>query len=139
MDLEKQVVSVEIAQRLKELGVRQESLWYWVHPWQKTKYIERKNRWILTLEERVNDRINYSAFTVAELGEILPKTKYILTQNIEAMNKKIPYDFTQVHRDDGITLSYKSRSGISSCRMTSFNEFSEANIRGKMLIYLMEE
>jgi hypothetical protein len=29
MELEKQVVSLELAKKLKQLGVRQESFWYW--------------------------------------------------------------------------------------------------------------
>src|SRR4051812_36893725 len=67
MKLEQQVCSLELAKRLKELGVKQESLYYWNirHIWIVLKaigepYITRKPE-------------DYaSAFTVAELGEMLP-------------------------------------------------------------------
>jgi hypothetical protein len=74
MLLEYQVVSLELAKKLKELGVKQESLFYWVHAngdgigsWDQTipiiSYIPKIENYHLTIA---------SAFTVAELGEMLP-------------------------------------------------------------------
>jgi hypothetical protein len=59
--LEKQVVSLDLAKRLKELGVKQESVWYWF-----------RDRLILGRGEGGNMQTFTSAFTVAELGEMLP-------------------------------------------------------------------
>lgn len=82
LPLEKQVNNLELGRRLKELGVRQESAFYWV----KLIY---SSDW--SFKPRVGDyglkpyhelrceEINpkdihgvYAAFTVAELGEMLP-------------------------------------------------------------------
>ena len=64
MKIEEQVVSLELAKKLKELGVKQASFVYWT---------ESADGWGLrSLGELrgVTDEI-YSAFTVAELSEIL--------------------------------------------------------------------
>jgi len=70
MQLEKQVVSLELAKRLKELGVKQNSIWWW-YRWTKN------HNWKLSLgtEEMLNYSFRpddiYSAFTIAELFEPL--------------------------------------------------------------------
>ena len=63
MKHEDQVSNLEYSQRLKELGVKQESLFYW-------SFIQ-DGRWILEKGKGWGD--TYSAFTVAELGEGLRK------------------------------------------------------------------
>ena len=72
MKLEEQVCSLELAKKLKELGVKQESLFYWFNNW--NGYAEghpsKKENWIL-LDRYKNT--GYPAFTVAELDEILYK------------------------------------------------------------------
>lgn len=76
MKLEDQVCSLELAKRLKEFGVKQESAFYWtnVH-WEKG----REPRWALISSELINGerwrtpKNGFSAFTVAELGEMLTK------------------------------------------------------------------
>jgi len=70
MTLEDQVCSLELAKKLKELGVRQKSAFYWtereiVFGGYGTRKVE--------LERREGERV--SAFTVAELGEMLPLHK----------------------------------------------------------------
>lgn len=68
--LEKQVCSLELSKRLKELGVPQDSL----HAWSK-KYHTRDVWTIIggtAVEEWVGEE-RAAAFTVAELGEILGK------------------------------------------------------------------
>ena len=61
LPLEKQVCSLELAKKLKELGVRQESIFYW----------EKRDGWEL-VDDPYDDQFElYSAFTVAELGELL--------------------------------------------------------------------
>jgi hypothetical protein len=74
MTLEQQVCSLELAKRLKELGVKQESLFHWdpiwgvsdVEEWQLLKRVDIPSLYAKTPDE------NYSAFTVAEFGEMLP-------------------------------------------------------------------
>jgi len=61
--LEQQVCSRELAKRLEELGVRQESVWWWVD----TKLTYTGGR-----ASHVPLQDGIAAFTVAELGEMLP-------------------------------------------------------------------
>lgn len=62
MKLESQVCSLELAKRLKELGVDQESLWYW------NEYSDL-NCVLVSPADKLGE--NFAAFTVAELGEML--------------------------------------------------------------------
>jgi len=77
--LEKQVCSLDLAKRLKELGVKQESVWAWYETTDRDDK-PRLNRFdehctVCTLPQQQWEE-KYSAFTVAELGEMLPlKTK----------------------------------------------------------------
>lgn len=64
MKLENQVVSLDLAKRLKELGVEQDSLWYW-HAGERGSFIDHH------IYAAANDMTeHYSAFTVAELEQI---------------------------------------------------------------------
>jgi hypothetical protein len=69
MELNKQVVSLELAQKLKELGVKQESLFYWaeVKEQNKVPYFG-----IFKGSIRAGEPMEYvaPAYTVAELGEL---------------------------------------------------------------------
>jgi hypothetical protein len=68
MKLEDQVCSLELAKRLKELGVKQESLFYWVSI--QGKYFIQ---YAIFVDSEYQSQLTYSAFTVAELGEGLPE------------------------------------------------------------------
>jgi hypothetical protein len=73
MQLSNQVVSLDLAKRLKELEVKQESLFAWFYndgmsEWELDQY---QDDWPKD-ERDHNDVRQYSAFTVAELGEMLP-------------------------------------------------------------------
>jgi hypothetical protein len=61
MKLEQQVATFELCRELKELEVKQESIFYWVQP------AEPGGDWTLTKDSAVG---NFSAYTVAELGEM---------------------------------------------------------------------
>lgn len=122
MKLEDQVVSLDLAKRLKELGVKQESLFYhWqflndelglykydgVHDYRR----ERKRNgayWIRIC----------SAFTVAELGEMLPFGFY----ETWFLSEGIRFQFPKV---DPETQYFESAK-------------TEADARARMLIYLIE-
>lgn len=120
MKLEQQVCSLELSKRLRELGVKQESVFYWS---QGGIYNEGTD-WQVCYASRAT-RINgkeldwYSAFTVAELGEMLPKN--VLWQSIT-----------------GFTV------GAWSCEVMIGHEHhrvgadTEADARASMLIYLIE-
>src|SRR5437773_1362422 len=64
MDLEKQVVSLENAQRLKALGVKQWSVFHWERL--------KNGKYALTGFADMYSEGCCAAYTVAELGEVLP-------------------------------------------------------------------
>jgi len=117
MELEQQVVSLELAKKLKELGVKQESLFCWTErTTRESSYMSR-----MTVVYRTEDDSEcLAAFTVTELGEILP--------------------------DNSHTVK-KSTVWVSSCTYSEgtegwhhkFEAPTEADARAKMLIYLLED
>ena len=70
MELEKQVANIELSKRLKELGMEQNSLFYWIITLTNAYHISYTGGDKSLLPTERNDY--YSAFTVAELGEKLP-------------------------------------------------------------------
>lgn len=125
MTLESQVCSLELAKRLKELGVKQESLYYWI----KNKFTEEEYSWSIfahkacqgedcyVLEEWKQKPYCYSAFTASELGEILySQPKYIGTTREEDGKYRIQYD-------------------MQTWRIAD----TEADARASMLIHLKEQ
>jgi len=113
MELSKQVVSLEIAKKLKELGVKQESLFYWCWNPSQPEPILLNNDAGHRPETGGNDCF-CSAFTVAELGELMRGNIKIL-ESIDIKDM-----WTCWHRD------------------TIFRDRNMANALGKMLIYLLE-
>jgi hypothetical protein len=78
MPLEKQVVSLDLAKRLKELGVKQESYFTWF-AYEGDKGV-KFTQIMRTNEEFLSSMVVCpiaSAFTVAELGEMLPEVVII--------------------------------------------------------------
>lgn len=79
MKLKDQVCSIELAKKLKELGVKQESAFSWF-----AFTNENELRWVLELTEITDfpDVVKrYAAFTVAELGEMLPMDRICTNKN----------------------------------------------------------
>jgi hypothetical protein len=117
MNLESQVVSLDLAKRLKELGVKQDSTFDWVLGDKPDFYL-----WLMPPFNRENLKgwkEQYSAFTVAELGEMLP----------------IWHDSCKREENDWhVRVFEKHKDNI--CH-NSFDP-TEANARAKMLIYLIE-
>lgn len=75
MKLEQQVCALELSKRLKELGVKQESLFYhYNYPYNDGDKNFIEDDWCITLRCEIPDDITdtYSAFTIAELLERLP-------------------------------------------------------------------
>jgi len=112
MELKKQVVSIRLAKKLKKLGVKQESLFYWEMDFFKKGRIKGR---IATQEKAcIGSEVCFSAFTVAELGEMLPKS----------------------YHSEKMNLMW----GIFGCGgiCQEIYEKKEADARAKMLIYLIE-
>jgi len=115
MKLEQQVCSLELAQKWKEFGVKQESLFYW-YP---------KTNAIVTLSpttSEITEGIWVSAFTVAELGEMLPEL--CMSGRCEGGNYNCWWLSDMCIRDIKHMNNYQTKI--------------EADARAKMLIYLLE-
>lgn len=125
MKLEQQVTSLELSKRLKELGVKQESYFYYYPVYgPKIGGIQTYKYKIAPLNESGNNK--YSAFTVAELGELLPYKWAVIKQmygfQIFGIKKDAPLNYTMLG-GHGISLPII---------------LTEADARAKMLIYLLE-
>lgn len=137
LPLDKQVVSLPIAKKLKELGCKQKSSFFWVRGFRRERnakagkwiYIEDENYylcpkegWQLHYEKHRCHHV--SAYTVAELGEMLPK--------------EVRGNYLQICRsfDDGWFVGYGDHMNLNGFKVEDGK--TEADARGKMLIYLLE-
>jgi hypothetical protein len=119
MKLQDQVVSLELSRKLKSLNVEQESLHYWANTVGQTD----QSCW--RIEPKIEDAaMEYmSAFTVAELGELIP------------MGFPLPERFSDIR--NGVMKSFRAVFTFHEAIIEIIDN-SEANIRAKMLVYLLE-
>lgn len=115
MELEQQVASLELCKKLKSLGVKQESLFWYLDMYDGSHHT--------LYYKQLTKVIDYytAAFTVAELGEMLPAW------------------FDSCKRDNSnndwhVRVFEKDKNNV--CHH-SF-DVTEANAKAKMLIYLIE-
>lgn len=123
MKLEIQVASLELSKKLKNLGVKQESYFVYVK--------NPADLYILYVDDHGWDKSRkvYSAFTVAELGEMLPVgTKSI---HIDTWYDSLP---VQANKNWMCTMPVQ-RVGRKTHIVYAL---TEADARAKMLIYLLE-
>jgi len=122
MKIENQVVSLELAKEMKVLGFPQDSFWSWqLHKKWKTKQL------ILSMAKTKPEIFDfYSALTVAEMGEALPRringyklTIYLLQDGWDILY----YHYKEKHNLLGIEIQEE--------------KFSDA--MAKMWIYLKKE
>ena len=124
MELSKQVISLELAKKLKELGVKQESLWWWIMTNITTSgydIISKHNK------EFQNYQAPYilicATFTVAELGKMLPHYYITLCKG----------DVWSCY-----TANYTTDLKYLALDHLGIADKSEANARAKMLCWLIE-
>ena len=124
LPLEKQVCSLELSKKLKTLRVKQKSLWIWTFRKEKDQPnlclkididVSRVERWC-------------SAFTVAELGEMLGD-RY-LTKSHKTVRGNTVWDVYSIYEEDSINGEMISAKALYSD--------TEADARAKMRIYLLE-
>ena len=123
MKLEQQVVNLELSKKLKKLGVKQESLWYWI--------IAEKVSWIIENNSEIlsdKDKQHYSAFTIAELGELLPQ--------VFEKEEELYYIEPNANGNGLRFMDYVSENGIFLRAYPLIEAKTEADARAKMLIYL---
>jgi len=142
LPLEQQVCSLGLAKRLKELGVRQESLFYWYKglrepfaDWHEQGHV---------YQDYPNPEILYSAFNTAELGDMLPA--WIDTKQNEPFNIFGLETIKRKSRNIQFIVSYECDSikgkeinnPLARSRACHTYDEKEADARAKMLIYLIE-
>lgn len=140
MTLEQQVTSLEISKRLKELEVKQESLFYW-----EGKTLVAKTTLGFTTfgcegtggeptwypRSEVEEE-QFSAFTASELGEMLPQY-IILDGGLENYSCEL-----EIVRSSAWRFYYGDMNKEYSFKFTASTNTSEANARGEFLVYLLE-
>lgn len=118
MWIEQQLSSLELSKHLRKLGIKQKSLFYWIRVHTQDENIDG---YVLAysmnlLTDAINPKEIYSAFTVAELGEIIP-------------------DFYSIRSK--VTNEYICYWTIEDVRYP-FSDKLEVNARAKILIFLLE-
>lgn len=136
MKLEEQVCSLELAKKLKELGVRQESLWFWcLRDYDAFAERHKPKNFTWDLNDGIcgGEKEFCSAFTVAELGEMLPSgvSNKVTVLSLEMWTFGDPKQHCVQYRR--ITDDYKEFIPFDC-----FSDENEANARAKMLVYLIE-
>jgi hypothetical protein len=150
MKLEQQICSFEHAKRLKELGVKQDSYAWWTQdktPTNSNQYEygipQEQMRWRVFPYQQSKLSTSsvyeeYSAFTVAELGQLLPKDIYdgrkswIGSLDLFVGGEDWGVGYTHGEQDSGnVVSSYKGKE-------IYVEDATEADARAKMLIYLLE-
>lgn len=122
MQLEKQVCNLELSKRLKELGVKQDGYFEWSY-WMDHPPHEAMDHQCQEKHWQVTDRIGgnfgerHSAFTVGELGEMLPRDFYTMRDIVGAWD-----------------CASKNIGG----KWVTQSAPTEADARAKALIYLIE-
>jgi hypothetical protein len=130
MKLEDQVCSLELAIKLKELGVKKDTQFYWCNIESIGTHVILDNElWIIAHVSQITALSEnwYSAFTVAELGEMLPG---IFNKNGNRFYLSMDCDKCPYYED--MPKTEEIYSGMDK------DNDSEADARAKMLIYLIE-
>jgi len=126
MKLEQQCCSLKLAQKLKELGVEQESLFIW------STHTEPPTLW---WEPALNEKAGYtkdslsSAFTIAELGEMLP---WEVGGKILTVGKNVSGGWVVYYRTNVLGAA------VADSRILDQVGDTEADARAKMFIFLLE-
>lgn len=125
MNIESHIVSLELAKKLKELGVEQESLWKWcIHSNGVVGCYAGLTQKIQSLSKVKED---YSAFTVTELMERLPATVDLIAGR---------YRLTIRKYDQLLDVSYMGTAG-DALKTTMNRKLVDA--LAEMLIWLIED
>lgn len=158
MELKDQVCALEYSKKLKELGVPQESLFWWqatyTHPLgyeceDCSKFKRADGNFephpcgyhVAFYED--GKGFDISAFTIAELGEMLPgmlKHQYVPDAEMYWLDcEKSGSDWRIVYRKLGTFDYFQILTGAHETSILEAVTDTEANARAKMLIYLLEQ
>ena len=122
MTLEQQVCSLDLAKRLKELGVKQDSYFYWSNKMDGSRWRTENCQFF-----KIDKRSDVSAFTVAELGEMLPAVVNNYGWRVKKTEKKDKWE-----------IKYRKLKNGEMTILRQNIADTEADSRAKMLVYLLE-
>lgn len=147
MRLEDQVVNLELAKKLKKLGVKQESLFYWINSKEREEVGDRELCWInqqigqnnsITSGKEILSRIA-SAFTVAELFEELPKGFYLGKDSDGGYYCGCNIEFIEdINPEFCKKLDEKFYGWLEDFAAEETEDENPADVLAKMLCYLIE-
>jgi len=120
MKLEDQVCCLKLAKRLKELGVKQESVFVWERDPADSRF-----RLINFAPDQGIPEFRFSAFTVAKLGEMLPRGFFLPEHASD-----IKYGIMNYWRREP---SYTATNTIPEITADT-----ETDARAKLLVYILE-
>jgi len=139
MKLKYQVVNLELSKKLKELGVEQESVFYYEH-FSRTAYqpasvdlrMSGESECLEGEEEAwyPDPESDTSAFTVAELGEMLPHMRHVFDSDGSR-----GWFHLEIKKYDGWKVRLRNESGVF---YGNGEGDTEANARASFLISLLE-
>jgi len=149
MKLEAQVCSLEAGKKLKEIGVNQESFFYWHYP----VYQREDFKWEITTMHKIfyeNMERCISAFTAAELLQLLPV--HVDIKEDEPFNgyRMVINRFYLYNQQEKMVPAFIVNYECDSCETTGPDAFIKrklirniydenlANVLANMLIYLVE-
>lgn len=122
MELEDQNVCVGLAREMKELGAPQDSVWYWT--WAEWN---DKVEWVLiSQDERARlKKESFSAYTVAELGEMLPDSSH--------------GEYVTIKDSGGMWLAWEIQKGLFDDGDCYIKAKTQVDAYAKMVIHLLKE
>lgn len=127
MKLEDQVINFEFAKKLKELGIKQDSLWYWKGDHKHDMRLINSSSSVDILGHTW--KYHCSAFTVAELGKFL----------IESLSgNKLIFDIIPCWDDGENYWWFTHFINSDQAVIEELGNGNEAEARAKVLIYLLE-
>ena len=136
MKLENQLVNLKLSKKIEKLGVKQDSLWYWCEC--NNEDFGKIGEWSIIKEVDKRNWKYCSAFTVAELGEMLPEKIELQTHTMGNKGDKIIFELCfGINGDYNKYWVAYGENGI----LTNHHYIeakTEADTRAKMLIYLIE-
>lgn len=130
MKIESQVCSLGLAEKLKELGVKQESYfaWYLIPIKDNRGEVAETQLGRNTKPMRRHANDSCSAFTIAELGEMLPELYY--------SSDGTEYELQSLKMNKRWYVQYGNREEENIA--FSEDDQSEADARAKMVVHLIK-
>lgn len=134
MNPQKYCISLDLARRLHELGVKEESMFYWCYT---EAPLKDGSRWVLRYDKQILESWwelggeAIPAYTSGELGEMLPNRDYLKPDVDHDLASWVTY------KSDGewhCSLHWR----YSRTKLEFITAATEAEARGLMLEYLIK-